>query len=81
MSQSLSTNELCELERAVTRLIAVTQTLEILVQTREWGMTSEFCEAYPYTCSLDEWLASAQVWLATIAKRRTESQTTDRAIS
>jgi hypothetical protein len=81
MSQSLNTNELCELERAVTRLIAVTQTLDILVQTREWGMTDEFCDAFPYNCSLDEWLASAQIWLATIAKRRAVSLSADRVIS
>ena len=80
MSQPLSTHDLCELERSVTRLIAVVQTLESLAESRQWGMTDEFCDAYPFTCSLDEWLVSAQIWLSTIVKRRTESQITDRPV-
>ena len=58
----LSKHELMRLALAIEHMKQSMYSVLELVQEKDWGMTPEFCEKYPFTGSFDEICYSVALW-------------------
>ena len=73
----LDRHELLQLSVAVEHIIQAMYSLSELVQKKDWGVTPEFCEKYPFSESFDELCYSVAVWHTEIAGKRLDAEQAD----
>ena len=70
----LNKRELLQLSVAIEHMKQAMYSVSELVQTKDWGMTPEFCDEYPFTGSFDEICYSVALWHMEIAGKQLDAE-------
>jgi hypothetical protein len=70
----LNKRELLQLSVAIEHMKQAMYSVSELVQTKDWGMTPEFCNKYPFVESFDELCYSVALWHMEIVGKQLDAE-------